>query len=35
VLIASHDHALISRLGRRVLSLDHGRLVEANLQYAS
>ncbi|HET7370798.1 MAG TPA: cell division ATP-binding protein FtsE [Gammaproteobacteria bacterium] len=26
VLIASHDHALISRLGHRVLSLDHGRL---------
>ena len=26
VLIASHDHALIRRMGRRVLSLDHGRL---------
>ena len=28
VLIASHDLALIKRLGRRVLVLDHGRLID-------
>lgn len=26
-LVASHDHALVRRLGHRVLSLDHGQLV--------
>jgi cell division transport system ATP-binding protein len=28
VLIASHDLALIKRMGRRVLVLDHGRLID-------
>jgi cell division transport system ATP-binding protein len=28
VLIASHDLALIKRLGRRVLVLDHGKLID-------
>jgi len=31
VLIASHDHALISQLGHRVLSLDHGELTAPRL----
>jgi cell division transport system ATP-binding protein len=31
VLIASHDHALIRRLGHRVISLDGGRLVTPQL----
>lgn len=35
VLIATHDHALVARLGHRVLSLEQGRLVEPDLQYAS
>ena len=28
VLVASHDLALIKRMGRRVLVLDHGRLID-------
>jgi cell division transport system ATP-binding protein len=32
VLIASHDHALIRRLGHRVISLEDGRLVDARLE---
>lgn len=32
VLVASHDHRLIQRTGRRFITLDHGRLVEAKLQ---
>ncbi|HET8551518.1 MAG TPA: cell division ATP-binding protein FtsE [Gammaproteobacteria bacterium] len=35
VLIASHDHALIAGFGKRVLSLEHGRMIEPDLQYAS
>ncbi|MDX1443342.1 MAG: cell division ATP-binding protein FtsE [Gammaproteobacteria bacterium] len=31
VLIASHDHELISRMGHRVISLKGGRLVDAHL----
>ena len=31
VLIASHDHRLIERLGKRHLTLDHGRLVDGVL----
>ena len=31
VLIASHDHRLIERLGKRYLTLDHGRLVDGVL----
>ncbi|MGH8127824.1 MAG: cell division ATP-binding protein FtsE [Gammaproteobacteria bacterium] len=31
VLIASHDHAMIERLGHRVLSLDHGALTAPRL----
>lgn len=30
VLIASHDHQLIRRLGNRVINLRHGRLVSAH-----
>jgi cell division transport system ATP-binding protein len=29
VLVATHDIALISSMGERVLTLDHGRLSEA------
>lgn len=32
VLIASHDHQLIRRLGNRVINLQHGRLVSAHLE---
>jgi cell division transport system ATP-binding protein len=31
VLIASHDHRLIARMGRRLLSLEQGRMVEGKL----
>lgn len=31
VLIASHDHRLIGRLGKRYLTLDHGKLVDGAL----
>ncbi len=31
VLVASHDHALISQLGHRVLSLTHGELTAPHL----
>lgn len=31
VLIASHDKSLISQMGHRVLTLDHGRLVTTSL----
>jgi cell division transport system ATP-binding protein len=31
VLIASHDHRLVRRLGKRWITLDHGRLVDAPL----
>ena len=34
VLIASHDHRLIRRLGKRFLTLDHGQLVEGVLHGA-
>ncbi|HET6655756.1 MAG TPA: cell division ATP-binding protein FtsE [Gammaproteobacteria bacterium] len=34
VLVASHDHALISRLGHRVLSLEQGRLSDEPHLYA-
>jgi cell division transport system ATP-binding protein len=30
VLVATHDIALISSMGERVLTLDHGRLSEAD-----
>jgi len=29
VIIATHDRELIRRMGRRVIALDHGRLVTA------
>ncbi len=32
VLIASHDHRLIERLGKRYLTLDHGRMVAGELR---
>lgn len=32
VLVASHDHRLIQRTGRRFITLDHGRLVASKLQ---
>jgi cell division transport system ATP-binding protein len=32
VLIASHDHRLIARLGRRYLTLDHGKMIDGELQ---
>jgi ABC-type ATPase involved in cell division len=28
VLIATHDRALIRHLGKRVIALDHGQMVE-------
>jgi len=31
VLVASHDHALIARLGHRVLALSHGQMVPPRL----
>ena len=30
VLIATHDRDLIRRVGRRVIALDHGRLMDAD-----
>jgi len=30
LLIASHDLGLVSRLGHRILILDHGRLIRDN-----
>jgi cell division transport system ATP-binding protein len=30
VLVATHDRELIRRVGRRALTLDHGRIVEVN-----
>ncbi len=35
VLIASHDHALISTFGKRVLNLEQGCLTQPDLRYAS
>ncbi len=35
VLIASHDLALIRRLGQRILVLDHGRLVDDGRAHAA
>ena len=35
VLIATHDIALIERMGHRRLVLDHGRLYEHSTQHAS
>lgn len=35
VLVASHDHFLISRLGKRILSLDHGQIISSSLSLAS
>jgi cell division transport system ATP-binding protein len=29
VLVATHDREMIQRLGKRVIMLDHGRLVSA------
>jgi cell division transport system ATP-binding protein len=29
VIVATHDRALIARVGRRTLTLDHGRMVES------
>ena len=30
VLVATHDRELIRRVGRRALTLDHGRIVEVS-----
>ena len=30
VLVATHDRDLISRVGRRVIAIDHGKLVDAD-----
>jgi cell division transport system ATP-binding protein len=30
VVVATHDRELIRRVGRRALTLDHGRIVEVN-----
>jgi cell division transport system ATP-binding protein len=35
VLVATHDRELIRRVGRRAITLDHGRVVEADVQHAS
>jgi len=29
VLVATHDREMIRRVGRRAITLEHGRLVEA------
>jgi cell division transport system ATP-binding protein len=34
VLIATHDRELIRRVGRRAITLDHGRIVEADVSHA-
>jgi cell division transport system ATP-binding protein len=30
VLIATHDRDLIRRVGRRVIAIDHGRLIDTD-----
>jgi ABC-type ATPase involved in cell division len=30
VLVATHDRDLIRRVGRRVIALDHGKLISAD-----
>ena len=34
VLVATHDRELIRRVGRRAITLDHGRIVEADVTHA-